>query len=308
MCFHLSKPLLLQVERPLFPNVLLHGSSSSPPLPVLLLSSSPPLLVFPFPSVLCFPFLPVLVPWNLAQLDLRCSRNPSSPKVSSSSSWSLSFVFFHRPFCLFLHSSRLSFESLVLHLFISCRFCFFFSFCPILKLFNLHLLVFASLPCSCIICLQDRRSHLQFHVLSVIVQCRRYRWALVVSMLFPVTAVCCNMYCRISRSGCLSTWFLPSSLSHFRISLPLCSAVTTRPCRLKTSAIIFLSTLTDSCVLATPSGHVETPKKQQIKIFVTCSLFLARWTYYRTPHNLTRFSLLNCDLSVCVGAVDLYFY
>lgn len=93
-------------------------------------------------------------------------------------------------------------------------------------------------PTIAVICFQDRRSQCQVHVLCVVVQYQRYR-ALVASVLFPVTAVCCNMYCRISRSGCLTMWFLPSSLPHFKISLPLCSVVTTRPSLLKTSALIF---------------------------------------------------------------------
>lgn len=205
-----------------------------------------------------------------------CCCSPSPPKVSSwssSSSCLLSSVFFHPPFCLFLASSGLFFLALLL--FTSSRFRFFFFICTLSELFHSShpppVMFSLFSPTIAVICFQDRRSQRQVHVLCVAVQYQRYR-ALVASVLFPVIAVCCNMYCRISRSGCLTMWFLPSSLPHFKISLPLCSVVTTRPSLLKTSALIFFFFSTGQAV---ESWHplvvmLRHQKKLQSKISVTC--------------------------------------
>lgn len=165
---------------------------------------------------------------------MRCC-SPSPPKVSSSSSSSscpLSSVGFWPPLASWFLRCSLS-PLLVLPSF----FAFFFS--ELVHSSHPPPVMFSPFcPTIAVICFQDRRSQRQVHVLCVVVQYQRYK-ALVASVLFPVTAVCCNMYCRISRSGCLTMWFLPSSLSHFKISLPLSSVVTTRPSLLKTSALIF---------------------------------------------------------------------
>lgn len=161
-----------------------------------------------------------------------CSPSPQKVSSFSSSSCHLSSVFFHPPYCLLLASSHLFFLPLIL--FTSCRFCFFSVFAQF-QIFStpltLHPLCFhlcpLPLPSSA-----SRIDGLSAKFTSSVSCSARdtERW----SRQFCFLSLLCVATCIAESTHSLTMWFLPSSLSHFNISLPLCAVVTTRPSLLKT--------------------------------------------------------------------------
>lgn len=193
-CSHtyLSKPLLLQVEHPLFPDVLLHDSCTRS-------SSGPPHRVF-----VSSPFLSFL-PWHL-EIRPSLTHLPSQFFLASSSTLVplllLSTVFF----LLLLPSlfqSFSCFSRLALPLLLFTPFVF-FCCCSVFDPFAapnfpfhaFFVWLFSSATLSSVPRLESASASstpAEVHLLSVILWCQRCREVLVVSSLFPVVARRCNI-------------------------------------------------------------------------------------------------------------------
>lgn len=193
-CSHtyLSKPLLLQVEHPLFPDVLLHDSNTRS-------SSGPPHLVF-----VSSPFLSCL-PW-LLEICPSLTHLPGQFFLASSSTLVLLLLL---PTVFYLLSLPVSLSDLLLLLpsgvaFVPFHPFVFFCCCTVFDPFAapnfpfhaFFVWLFSSVTLSSVPRLESARAPstpAEVHLLSVILWCQRCREALVVSSLFPVVARCCNI-------------------------------------------------------------------------------------------------------------------
>lgn len=188
---YLSKPLLLQVEHPLFPDVLLHGSSTRS-------SSGPPRLVFV--SSPCLSFLPLL-------LEIRPSLThlPGQFFLASSSTLVLlllSTVFYLLSLpvslsdFLLLLPSGVAFAPFHPFVFFCCCAVFDPFAAPNFPFHTFFIWLFSSATLSSVPRLESARAPstpAEVHLLSVILWCQRCIEALVASSLFPVVAHCCNI-------------------------------------------------------------------------------------------------------------------
>lgn len=251
-CFYLSEPLLLQVEHPLLPDVLLHGRSSSsssvPPGRLFTSSPGPPFLLLPFPFLF---FLSWFGEYFAPRLDVRLLPRFTEGLLRLQ----LSAIF-----CFLSSTSYLSSLALLLISHYSRT-------SPLLspRWVRLSLLLSSS---------SSRRDGLNVELMSSESLCstrdteeRRSCQLCFLSLLCVATGVAELAGVR----HCVVPPLLPVAL---KISLPLCSAVTRRPSLLVTSALIFFPPLSRQLSPGTPcwscwgsqifckDEHAKTPLKK----------------------------------------------